>query len=175
MLEILKNWITTMLCTGIFFTFIKMIIPNSKLAKYIYSLIGVVTIVTLVMPVLNLMNLDDFSIATKSVISNIENEALSNNANIINIDNIETQNTLDKNLKNEFSKNIKNNIQSILEQNNIESKMISVIVDDSYQIQKINIKIERNTENSTFTIEKIFSIIEETYNIDNGKVVIEEI
>ena len=46
MVDILKNWITTMLCIGIFLTFIQMIVPNTNLKKYIYSLIGVVTIIT---------------------------------------------------------------------------------------------------------------------------------
>ena len=53
MVDILKNWITTMLCIGIFLTFIQMIVPNTNLKKYIYSLIGVVTIITLILPAYN--------------------------------------------------------------------------------------------------------------------------
>ena len=170
MLEILKSWITTMLCTGIFFTFVKMIVPNSKLSKYIYSLIGVVTIFTLVVPTVKFINTENLENSTKSVINNIDG-----GTSVVDIDNIDAKNTLDKNVKNEFAKKMKNSISELLEKNNIDVNMITVIVDDNYQIQKVSIKIENNLKNKLNKMEKIFSLIKENYNISDEKVVIEEV
>ena len=170
MLEILKSWITTMLCTGIFFTFVKMIVPNSKLSKYIYSLIGVVTIFTLVVPTVKFINTENLENSTKSVINNIDV-----GTSVVDIDNIDAKNTLDKNVKNEFAKKMKNSISELLEKNNIDVNMITVIVDDNYQIQKVSIKIENNLKNKLNKMEKIFSLIKENYNISDEKVVIEEV
>lgn len=171
MVEILKNWISTMLCVGIFITFIKMIIPNTKIAKYIYSLVGVMTVVTLVMPISKYLNVDKVEDATQSVLNSIE----ASSKNQIEIDNSESKEILNENLKNEFIKKIKNDIQSKLNENNISTELISVIVDEKFNIQKINIKIDKNLNYDLIKINSIFEIIQSNYNLESDKVSIEEV
>lgn len=171
MVEILKNWISTMLCVGIFITFIKMIIPNTKIAKYIYSLVGVMTVVTLVMPISKYLNVDKVEDATQSVLNSIE----ASSKNQIEIDNSDSKEILNENLKNEFIKKIKNDIQSKLNENNISTELISVIVDEKFNIQKINIKIDKNLNYDLIKINSIFEIIQSNYNLESNKVSIEEV
>ena len=171
MVEILKNWISTMLCVGIFITFIKMIIPNTKIAKYIYSLVGVMTVVTLVMSISKYLNVDKVEEATQSVLNSIE----ASSKNQIEIDNNDSKEILNENLKKEFIKKIKNDIQSKLNENNISTELISVIVDEKFNIQKINIKINKNLNYDLIKINSIFEIIQSNYNLESNKVSIEEV
>lgn len=171
MVEILKNWISTMLCVGIFITFIKMIIPNTKIAKYIYSLVGIMTVVTLVMPISKYLNVDKVEDATQSVLNSIE----ASSKNQIEIDNSESKEILNENLKNEFIKKIKNDIQNKLNENNISTELISVIVDEKFNIQKINIKVDKNLNYDLIKINSIFEIIQSNYNLESNKVSIEEV
>lgn len=171
MVEILKNWISTMLCIGIFITFIKMIIPNTKISKYIYSLIGVMTIITLVLPISKYLNVGEIEDATQSVLSSIEK----NGKNEISIDNIDDEEVLNKNLKNEFIKKIKNDIKNKLDENNISTELVSVIIDDKFNIQKINIKISKNLNYDLTKINSIFQIIKNNYEVESDKVSIEEV
>ena len=83
MIESFKLWINSMLCIGIFVLFIKLIIPNNNLKKYIYSLIGIITIVTVISPVMDLLNDDSIETSLNQVINNIsENDTSIESANI---------------------------------------------------------------------------------------------
>ena len=55
MLDTFRNWINMILALGILFTVIRIIVPNTKLKKYIYSLMGIVTIIVILNPVINLI------------------------------------------------------------------------------------------------------------------------
>ncbi len=170
MIKILENWITTVLCIGIFLTFIQMIVPNTKLKSYIYSLIGVITIITLVMPVANYLKTNQIEEVTQSVLNNIEIESQENFEN----DSTKNYDYTKENLKNEFTKKIKEDIKQKLELKGIKSEMISVIVSDEYVIQKINIKLNKNNANLKNDISTIFLIIKENYNVDMDRIIVEE-
>ena len=55
MLDVFKEWISAILAIGILFTVIRIILPNTNLKKYIYSLIGIVTILVIINPVISLI------------------------------------------------------------------------------------------------------------------------
>ena len=59
MLDTFRNWINMILALGILFTVIRIIVPNTKLKKYIYSLMGIVTIIVILSPVINLVKNGD--------------------------------------------------------------------------------------------------------------------
>ena len=168
MIDILKNWIATILCVGIFFTFVQMVVPNTKLKKYIYSLIGVVTIIALMLPFTNKISLNSIEDATIDVINDIDLTA-SNHANVNN-----RKNNIDNSIKDEMAKKIKDDLRLKLLDHGIKSEMISVILDEKYTIQKINIKILKQN-NSNLNMNIIFGIIKENYGISNENVVIEEV
>ena len=168
MIDILKNWIATILCVGIFFTFIQMVVPNTKLKKYIYSLIGVVTLIALMLPFANKISLNSIEDATIDVLNNI-GLTTSNDASLK-----DGKNNIDNNIKSEMTKKIKDDLKSKLLDHGIKSEMVSVILDDKYTIQKINIKILKQN-NSNLNMNTIFGIIKENYGISNENVIIEEV
>lgn len=171
MVDILKNWITTMLCIGIFLTFIQMIVPNTNLKKYIYSLIGVVTIITLILPAYNYFKVNKLDEVTTSVINSL-------NENVQVGDDIASQRYSDisknENVKNEFIKKYKEDIIKKLQEKGIEASDVVIIIDDEYNVEKLNIKINGNNISNT-NINKIFSCISENYDIDKSKVSVEEV
>lgn len=170
MTEILKNWITTIFCIGIFLTFVQMIIPNTKLKKYIYSLISVITIVTLALPIKEKLNMSGIEDVTQTVINNIESKA----REVDNIsDTIYSSDTMDKNLKKEFIKKIKSDINQKLSDYNIYPETINILLDDSYNIKKIDIKVKAQEDKGK--INTIFNCISQNYSVLGNNITIEEV
>lgn len=167
MIDVLKNWIATILFVGIFFAFVQMIIPNTKLKKYIYSLIGVVTLITLMMPITNKLSINNLEEATKEVLNNIEGNCNSNTSK-------ESENIINDNIKNEMSKKIKEDLKQKLLDQGIKSEMITIILDENYNIQKINIKISKQN-NSYLNMNTVFGIVKQNYGVSNENVIIEEV
>ncbi len=170
MIDVFKNWISSMLCIGIFVTFITLIIPKNKMRKYIYSLIGIVTIFTLVSPIIKYINTTNLDNAVNQVMGNISSLSSSEEYDIEKY-----QGTEKELLKKEFIENLKQNISSKLLLKNINVKDIQILLDDEYNIEKIEIKIKQlNTENVLESINYIIKYINEEYDIDYSKITVVE-
>ena len=79
-----------------------------------------------------------------------------------------------ENVKNEFIKKYKEDIIKKLQEKGIEASDVVIIIDDEYNVEKLNIKINGNNISNT-NINKIFSCISENYDIDKSKVSVEEV
>lgn len=170
MIDVFKNWISSMLCIGIFVTFITLIIPKNKMRKYIYSLIGIVTIFTLVSPIIKYINTTNLDNAVNQVMGNISSLSSSEEYDIEKY-----QGTEKELLKKEFIENLKQNISSKLLLKNINVKDIQILLDDEYNIEKIEIKIKQlNKENVLESINYIIKYINEEYDIDYSKITVVE-
>lgn len=171
MIDVFKSWISSMLCIGIFVTFITMIVPKNKTRKYIFSLIGVVTIFTLVSPVIKFINTDDLDSALSQV---IENVSVFNSSDEYEIDKYKN---LGENLvKKDFEKKLKEDIKAKLLLKNINVNDIEVFLTEEYNIEKIEVKIKKLVDGTTIeNVNKVVSYINSEYDINYSNIsVIEE-
>ena len=105
MLDTFRNWINMILALGILFTVIRIIVPNTKLKKYIYSLMGIVTIIVILSPVINLIKNGDLENSFKNIFLNMAS-AETLNTEYTNLSNYEDVNK--NNVKENFKLNVEN-------------------------------------------------------------------
>lgn len=171
MIDLFKNWISVLLCLGIFITIIKLVIPKNNLRKYIYSLIGIITIIALVSPVIDMFENGQMQDSLKTVLSNIDD---SDNSSI----DTEKYNKIKEDaVKSSFIQSIKTDIRAKLEAKNIVVKNVTVFVSDDYDIEKIEINIEKidKSKANISSVTQVVKYINDEYDIGYSKIeVIEE-
>lgn len=166
--NLIKNWVSSLLCLGIITAFLQLIIPNSKFKKYINSLIGIVMIITVLSPVIKIYNDDKLKESVEEVISTFsptENEDAKVVSNL--------NNSL---VKEQFIKRLKEDAILKLKEKSIIVKYIDIQMDELYNIQLININIEKFDEklidiNETADIAKY---IQSEYDVDISKIKVSE-
>ena len=137
MIDLFRNWISVLLCLGIFVTIIRLVIPKNNLRKYIYSLIGIITIIALVSPLIDIFKNNDMQDSIKSVLSNLDEQEN------VNVDTEKYSNVKEEAVKKSFIQSIKNDVKSKLEGKSIVVKSVDVFISDNYDIEKIEINIEK--------------------------------
>lgn len=166
MIENFKNWISALLCIGIFVSILELILPKSKIKKYIYVLVGIVTTITIISPGINLLKREDISRSVSSVIDNF-----SDNVNINSGANIEDYKKNQENIvKEEFINSFKKDIESKLTVKNIAVKEIDISIADNYDIQKVRVKIKKLADNELNQVSKVIEYINTEYDIDYSKI-----
>lgn len=171
MIDLFRNWISVLLCLGIFVTIIRLVIPKNNLRKYIYSLIGIITIIALVSPLIDIFKNNDMQDSIKSVLSNLDEQEN------VNVDTEKYSNVKEEALKKSFIQSIKNDVKSKLEDKSIGVKSVDVFISDNYDIEKIEINIEKidTSKASISSVTQIVKYINEEYDIGYSKIeVIEE-
>lgn len=171
MIDLFRNWISVLLCLGIFVTIIKLVIPKNNLRKYIYSLIGIITIIALVSPLIDIFKNNDMQDSIKSVLSNLDEQEN------VNVDTEKYSNVKEEAVKKSFIQSIKNDVKSKLEGKSIVVKSVDVFISDNYDIEKIEINIEKidTSKASISSVTQIVKYINEEYDIGYSKIeVIEE-
>lgn len=171
MIDFFRNWISVLLCLGIFVTIIRLVIPKNNLRKYIYSLIGIITIIALVSPLIDIFKNNDMQDSIKSVLSNLDEQEN------VNVDTEKYSNVKEEAVKKSFIQSIKNDVKSKLEGKSIVVKSVDVFISDNYDIEKIEINIEKidTSKASISSVTQIVKYINEEYDIGYSKIeVIEE-
>ena len=171
MIDLFRNWISVLLCLGIFVTIIRLVIPKNNLRKYIYSLIGIITIISLVSPLIDIFKNNDMQDSIKSVLSNLDEQEN------VNVDTEKYSNVKEEAVKKSFIQSIKNDVKSKLEGKSIVVKSVDVFISDNYDIEKIEINIEKidTSKASISSVTQIVKYINEEYDIGYSKIeVIEE-
>ena len=171
MVEIFKNWVSAMLCVGIFVTFIQLIMPKTNLRKYIYSLVGIVTVITILSPVINLIREDKLDESVSEVIANISNTEESEEINTT-----EYQQKTETAIRETFAQNMKNDIRYKLENKGVITNTIDIFLTEEYNVEKIRINIKKIDQGSMLaSITEVVKYINQEYYIDFSKIeVIEE-
>ena len=105
MIDLFRNWISVLLCLGIFVTIIRLVIPKNNLRKYIYSLIGIITIIALVSPLIDIFKNNDMQDSIKSVLSNLDEQEN------VNVDTEKYSNVKEEAVKKSFIQSIKNDVK----------------------------------------------------------------
>lgn len=160
MLEVFKNWISSILAIGILFTIIRIILPNSHFKKYIYSLIGIVTIIVIISPVISAVKSTNFD-NIKDIVLNATNID-SSDVNYTNLSNYEDVN--ENNVKKNFITSVENDIKEKLSSNIDNNVDVNIEITDTYNIEKINITLYGET------FFDILSFISEEYDIGKDKI-----
>lgn len=166
MIEGFKNWISALLCVGIFISVLELIMPKTKMKKYIYVLVGIVTTITIISPGLNLLKRDDIAKSVSSVI-----DSISDNVNINGEDKIEEyKKTQEETVRNEFLNSLSKDIQNKLILKNVNVKDVYISISDSYDIQKIQIKIQKLKNSNFVSINQLIEYINIEYDIPYSKI-----
>ncbi len=165
MLDTFRNWINMILAIGILFTVIRIIVPNTKLKKYIYSLMGIVTIIVILGPVINLVKNGDLKDSFKNIFLNMAT-AETLNMEYTNLSNYEDINK--NNVKENFKSSVENDIKQKLSENIENEIQVEIDITDTYNIDKVTVKV---TGDTSFDI---VSFINQEYDIDKQKVTVEK-
>ena len=170
MIEVFRNWINLLLCLGIFITILQLVMPKSKLRKYIYSLVGVITMITIVSPVMNMLEQDSMEDAIAQVISNMDMTSEEN------VDIEKYQQVNQDAVKKTFVSNLKRDIKDKLNTHGIEMKKSEVFVNSNYEIEKIEIHIGKlNQEDGKISsVTQVVKYLNEEYDVDISKIVVVE-
>lgn len=165
MLDTFRNWINMILALGILFTVIRIIVPNTKLKKYIYSLMGIVTIIVILSPIINLIKNGDLENRFKDIFLNMAT-AETLNSEYTNLSNYEDINK--NNVKENFKLNVENDIKQKLTQNIDNEVQVEIDITDTYNIDRVIVNIVGDTSFD------IASFINQEYDIDRQKVIIQK-
>lgn len=172
MIEIFRNWIVAMLCLGILIVIVQLIIPKTNLRKYIYTLIGIITVITIVSPIVDLLSKGNVEESIAGILSSMSGEE---DTISVNSDNLEEEKK--ELVKIQFVENLKSDVMFKLAHKDIEVNDINIVIDDEYNVVKIDIKIAKidNTKSSISSVNEIVSYINSQYDIDYSKIgIIEE-
>lgn len=160
MIELVKNWLNMIIILGIAFTLIRMIIPNTNLKKYTNSMIGVVIIITLLTPIISLISKKNITEQISEPIKDI----LSVETMSKNYDDYTEVNT--NNVKREFEHRLEEDIKNKLKNKINQEVQVNVKVDNTYNIEIIEIWLSKNT------YENIKNIISNDYDVLEEKIVV---
>ena len=165
MLDVFKEWISSILAIGILFTIIKIIIPNTNLKKYIYSLMGIITVIVIINPVISFFKSNDLN-SIKSILLNATNSIDTQNINYTSMSNYEDVNK--NNVKENFKENVESDIKEKLSESIGENVDVNIQITDTYNIQKVNVTIYKDTSFD------VVSFISKEYDIDGSKITIQK-
>ncbi len=165
MLDVFKEWISSILAIGILFTIIKIIIPNTNLKKYIYSLMGIITVIVIINPVISFFKSNDLN-SIKSILLNATNSIDTQNINYTSMSNYEDVNK--NNVKENFKENVESDIKEKVSESIGENVDVNIQITDTYNIQKVNVTIYKDTSFD------IVSFISKEYDIDGSKITIQK-
>lgn len=172
MIEIFRNWIVAMLCLGILIVIVQLVIPQTNLRKYVYSLIGIVTVITIVSPIVDVLKTGNVSSSISSVL-----DSMSSNEDTITVNSDGLQDKQNELLKVQFIENLKSDVMFKLAHKDVVVNSINISVDDDYNITKIEVKIAKiNVEKTSLnSVNEVIKYINSEYDIDYSKIsVIEE-
>ena len=161
MIDTFRNWINMILAIGILFTVIRIIVPNTKLKKYIYSVMGIISIIVILNPVINIINKGNVEENIKDILLDMSTtETL--NTNYTDISNYEEINK--NNIREAFGNNLANDIKEKLVKYVENEIQVKVGITEEYDIKYIVITINGDTSFD------IITYISTEYDIDKNKI-----
>lgn len=156
----MKNYISTIIYICIFSIILELILPESKLRKYIATVIGLLIIITLVTPVFNFLKNDN----VVEVISSTLNKVASNNVDKKN--KYDFSNLQNKMILNRTKENIEEDIlKSCTQKFDGKVKKVSIKLNDKYNIESIKVYVSDMEE--IYLASQIMEYITDEYNVQN--------
>lgn len=146
MLNFLVSWAQQLIISIIIIVIIEMIIPsNSTYRKYIKVVLGIFLLYVIISPILS-NKFEEINFEETFAVENIPNIAQTNSINY------------EKQITDAYKTNLKENIKTYLKEKNYDLiKMESDLKYDSEEItiNKISLKIKKNSENKNIVVNKI--------------------
>ncbi|CDC78554.1 stage III sporulation protein AF SpoIIIAF [Clostridium sp. CAG:465] len=173
MVEIFRNWIVSMLCLGILIVIVQLVVPKTNLRKYIYSLVGIITVITIVSPVVDLLKNGNVRASIDSILNTVSPDE--NNIVSVNSEGLDNKN--DELVKAQFIQNLKSDVMFKLAHKDIVVNNINIVVDDEYNVTKIELNIAKldNEKTDLGSVNEVVGYINSEYDIDYSKIsVVEE-
>ena len=173
MIEIFRNWIVALLCLGILIVIIQLITPKTNLRRYIYTLVGILTVITILSPIVDILKNTDVEESVSNVLSTmyIKEDVVTVNSEGV----ADKKNEL---VQMQFIENLKSDVMFKLAEKNIEVNHINILIDEGYNITKLELKIQKLDVQKTSinSVNEIVGYINNEYDIDYSKIsVIEEV
>lgn len=171
MIEIFRDWIISILCLSILIVIVQLVVPKTNLRKYIYSLIGIITVITIVSPVVDILKNGNVSDSISSMIKSI-----SDNEDVITVNSDGLEDKKKELLKMQFIENLKSDVMFKLAHKDIEVNNINIVVDDDYNIKRIELKISKidGEKTNLGSVNEIVKYINSEYDIDYSKIIVVE-
>lgn len=142
MLDVFRNWISMILGIGIIFTIIRIVMPNTKLKGYIYSLMGIVTIIVISNPLISLFQNDNIESNVKDIMVNMSSDGMFD-FDYLNLSGYELAGK--NNVKDAFRDNIANDIKKKLAENIENEVEVSIDITQEYEIDNITVNLKGDT------------------------------
>ena len=164
----INSWVQGIIVAVVIATIIEMILPNGNNKKYVQIVIGMYVVFSIMVPIVNKITNNNFEISS---IINIDKykkqfETSETNSKIVTL-----ENNNDKNIKEIYISNLKNDMKIKLKEKGYIAKEINITLknDDTYEIQELTIKLDNNKiniENKEVEENKNINKVEEI-KIDN--------
>lgn len=163
MLETFKIWLNMIIVTGIIFTIIRIITPNTSMKKYVYSLIGIVTVIVILSPVITIITKGNFGQELSESLQDIMAvETMSK-------DYVEYEKIGKNNIKENFKSKIEIDIKNKLNSKINQKFEVNVQISDAYNIDKVFITLTAATEYDIASyISREYDILKENIIINKG-------
>jgi len=154
----MKEYISTIIYISIFSIILELILPNSKLKKYITTLVGLLIVIVVASPVINFLKNDDVILA----LSNFVDEIVVEDTAQIRYDfSKKTNSIINNSVKEKIELDIENTCEKELKEYNISN--VNLSLDGNYNISEINITV--GTDIDVEDAKKIINYITDTYNV----------
>lgn len=165
----MKDYIIAILYVAIFTMLIELILPKTKLKKYILTLVALLLIVNIISPIVNILKTKEIETVleevTQTISSNIEKD------NNFEIDSYDFS-------KYSLTDSVKSKIEDSIKEKIGEDKInnVNIILNDTYKVEDVEIKIVKGLEKmSNMEISKLIQDISDEYNIAQSKIKIIEV
>jgi len=165
MIEIFRQWAFSIVSIGILFTIIKLIVPETNMKKYIYSIIGIVTVIAIFKPIIEnkgKINIEKIALDVTDIIS--QGSEKYNYTDISNYEEI-NKNNVKEEFKKKLEKDMLEKLKNEEENNNIS---VNVKITKDYNIEEVDISYNGTNE------ENIKNIISTSYDISKEKIIINQ-
>ncbi len=139
MIDWFRAWSKGIVVAVIIATIIEMILPDNTSKKYIKIIIGIFIVYTIISPVINQFTSEDISEYIKV------NEVIETSSDVVESNEISKNTT--SSIKKIYTQNLENDLKTKLKAKGYVAGSVSINIsnDESYNIEKIDIKIDEKT------------------------------
>ena len=158
----MKEYIIAILYVAIFSMLIELILPKSKLKKYILTLIALLLIINIISPVVSILKAKD----VEKVLEEATRTMSQSTYNYMDMNSYDfSKYSLTDSVKEKIEKSIKEKFK----EENVEN--VNIILNDEYQVEDIEIKMKSSMEKmSRMKVSKLIQNLSDEYNIVQSKI-----
>lgn len=163
----MKDYIIGILYVAVFSLLIELILPNTKLKKYILTFVSLLLIINIIAPVVEILKAKNVEDVLKDITDKIGKEA---DINIENSSYDFSKYSLTDSVKEKIEKSIKEKFG----ENRIQD--VNILLDKEYKVEDVEIHIARGIEKmSNIEVSNFIQSLSDEYNIVQSKIKLIEV